>query len=398
MGIVKGRAIKGLWRATAQTGLLRGLFYNKASDRASKHIMKKIIMSLAMIAAAGALVVGATTAYFSDVEESTGNTFTAGTIDIAVDESNPWQEPFTIDDFKPCRDVVQTMEITNVGENPADIYKQILNWNSDNNGWTEPECDEEGGDFNQGDRSCTVDSTQDNLLDVITYDLYVEVYESSDKVNRLWWQTFYTGDENKTISDVYGNDTQIKLGMLPKDAVMVVEQSYHFNCDAGNKYQSDRTTFDMRIEAKQLDAPLVEGGEGGYASTELVEKTRGDNDEWIIDPNGVSATLQYKLSGEEFEFMLNGQAPLANEEYTLVVGEDPWEYPGDACELADVSSDGSNNVNITATSEECNMDMNSYKAWLVLSSDWTGADPWNGWNEGDYLFETALVNYEDTNN
>lgn len=42
-------------------------------------------MSLAMIVAVGAIVVGATGAFFSDTETSTGNTFTAGAIDLTVD-------------------------------------------------------------------------------------------------------------------------------------------------------------------------------------------------------------------------------------------------------------------------------------------------------------------------
>jgi len=47
--------------------------------------MKKIAMSLMTIAAVVALSVGATGAYFSDVETSTGNTFSAGTLDLNVD-------------------------------------------------------------------------------------------------------------------------------------------------------------------------------------------------------------------------------------------------------------------------------------------------------------------------
>lgn len=47
--------------------------------------MKKIIVSLSMIAAVAAIAVGATTAFFSDTETSTGNTFTAGAIDLKVD-------------------------------------------------------------------------------------------------------------------------------------------------------------------------------------------------------------------------------------------------------------------------------------------------------------------------
>jgi len=46
--------------------------------------MKKIIMSLSIIAAVGAVVIGGTTAYYSDVETSTGNTFTAGSVDLVL--------------------------------------------------------------------------------------------------------------------------------------------------------------------------------------------------------------------------------------------------------------------------------------------------------------------------
>ncbi len=46
---------------------------------------KKIVMSLAVIAAATVVMAGGTVAYFSDTEQSTGNTFTAGNIDLKID-------------------------------------------------------------------------------------------------------------------------------------------------------------------------------------------------------------------------------------------------------------------------------------------------------------------------
>ncbi|MDP2967530.1 MAG: TasA family protein [bacterium] len=46
---------------------------------------KKILISLSVIGAVAAIVVGGTIAYFSDVETSTGNTFTAGSIDLKID-------------------------------------------------------------------------------------------------------------------------------------------------------------------------------------------------------------------------------------------------------------------------------------------------------------------------
>lgn len=47
--------------------------------------MKKIVLSFATIALVAAVAIGATTAYFSDTETSTGNTFTAGDIDLKID-------------------------------------------------------------------------------------------------------------------------------------------------------------------------------------------------------------------------------------------------------------------------------------------------------------------------
>jgi len=48
---------------------------------------KKILISLSVIAAVAALAIGGTVAYFSDTETSAGNTFTAGSIDLKVDNT-----------------------------------------------------------------------------------------------------------------------------------------------------------------------------------------------------------------------------------------------------------------------------------------------------------------------
>ena len=63
---------------------------------------KKIILSLSVIGVVAAIAIGGTVAYFSDTETSTGNTFTAGTIDISVNDENPWNESFAFADMKPC--------------------------------------------------------------------------------------------------------------------------------------------------------------------------------------------------------------------------------------------------------------------------------------------------------
>ena len=47
--------------------------------------MKKTIISLSIIGVVAAIAIGATVAYFNDVETSTGNTLSAGTLDLKID-------------------------------------------------------------------------------------------------------------------------------------------------------------------------------------------------------------------------------------------------------------------------------------------------------------------------
>jgi len=59
--------------------------------------MKKIIFSLMTIAAVAAMVISSTTAFFSDTETSTGNTFTAGGIDLKVDSESHYNGLVCVD-------------------------------------------------------------------------------------------------------------------------------------------------------------------------------------------------------------------------------------------------------------------------------------------------------------
>lgn len=52
-------------------------------------INSRILLSLASIAAAGALVIGATFAFFSDSGTSSGNVFATGTLDLKLSDATP---------------------------------------------------------------------------------------------------------------------------------------------------------------------------------------------------------------------------------------------------------------------------------------------------------------------
>ena len=89
--------------------------------------MMKIAKSLAMIAFVAAIGVYATSSFFSDTETSENNTFTAGTIDIAIDGENPWTTNWQNYLDKPCETNYMNFVIKNVGENPANIWKRLTN-------------------------------------------------------------------------------------------------------------------------------------------------------------------------------------------------------------------------------------------------------------------------------
>ena len=77
---------------------------------------KKILVSLSVIGAVAAIVIGGTAAWFSNTETSTGNVLTAGTIDLEVNSQNPWTQSGQLTDIKPSQDLTPiTVTFKNVG-------------------------------------------------------------------------------------------------------------------------------------------------------------------------------------------------------------------------------------------------------------------------------------------
>jgi spore coat-associated protein N len=76
-------------------------------------IKKKLAMGTASLAIGAALVGGGTFAYFNDVEESNGNTFAAGTIDLAPDLNGT--ALFNLQNQKPGDPFNGTYTVNNAG-------------------------------------------------------------------------------------------------------------------------------------------------------------------------------------------------------------------------------------------------------------------------------------------
>ena len=75
--------------------------------------MKRILGSLMIIAVVAASITGGAMALFTDQETSAGNTFTAGTIDLALTNGSPL--PFSVSAMAPGDNVTGTLDVDNSG-------------------------------------------------------------------------------------------------------------------------------------------------------------------------------------------------------------------------------------------------------------------------------------------
>jgi len=365
--------------------------------------MKKIAISLGIIGVVGAIVIGGTIAYFSDTETSTGNTFSTGVIDIDINDQNPWTKSWNITDMKPCETGYITFNINNPGKNPVNVWKTVKVTGTVDTPISEPECVYGGGVWDGQSGACDVDSitpswhytAKSNLQGWMNYDLSVKV-PIADNSND-WYQTIYKDEDNVRISDI--NNQSIFLGMIPAGGSMKVTQSYHLVPETGNWAQSDTMNFDITIYAEQLKGELV------------LENKTGDPDWQIVDEaNDIKATLTYNLTSPTFDYSLTGKAPLKNTRYCLIYYADPW--PGDGVLIGCGNTASDNRTISFSDSVDLGIDLPDWttyadenhpegaKIWLVKSEDYDDGNEGNGrmtaWNPEDYLFETGLITYDDT--
>lgn len=341
---------------------------------------KKILISLSIIGVVAAIAIGGTIAYFSDTETSTGNTFTAGTIDISVNDQNPWSQKFTLADMKPCYTDYINFRINNSGSdpNPVNIFKKIIVTGEETGAVSEPECTEQDGTWNGSQCTLWPNGDNNNLSAAIWYDLYVEVYNANQQ--KIWWQTIYVDADHKSIDDIYGQDNSVYLGMIPAGGYMLVKQSYHLNPDTGNWAQGDIMTFNIEVKGEQL-----------YGSAVLENKTDAPDYKLVLG-DGIQGTLTYVVKNPTFKFTFAGKAPVGSVGYTLLAAKDPWPQTGSIV-LGTTTSGVGGEVNFSG---DVNVgDLKDHKVWLILSNDWDGTKM-TAWHQTSYLLETGLIWYDDT--
>jgi len=225
----------------------------------------KIILSLVVIVAVSAVAVGGTIAYFSDTETSTGNTFTAGTIDIAVTGENPWTagEEYTFSGLEPGDSKDINVTLKNVGTNPVVVWKKVSVTGTDTGTKSEPECFAEGGTWDGVEKVCTNNIEVNNIDTQFVYSMKIA---GNTNINKDW---------DVKVSDV--DALWIPIGKLDSGAEVAVAQNYYFDETAGNVYQGDQMTIAIEFYAEQLD---VTGPSYMAGSNGVVLENKNSTSDW----------------------------------------------------------------------------------------------------------------------
>lgn len=201
--------------------------------------MLKILKSLVVVVAVAAVATSATGAYFSDTETSTGNSFTAGTLDLNVDGQNTNVVKFNLTDVRPGNQPTATYTLANAGSINGYLDLENISIVDTENSCTEPEVQ-------AGDLTCT-DPGAGELSSVLGLTMY--------------WDN--DGDGYYSVGDVYvyngmanavaGNYDANKLVNAGSSAKLRVVLNW-WSTPNDNLAQNDTMQLNMTFELGQTTA------------------------------------------------------------------------------------------------------------------------------------------------
>lgn len=196
--------------------------------------MKRILTSLLVLVAVLVPTVSATLSVFSDTETSTGNTFTAGTLDLEVDGGNdPLGAKFSASNMVPGQKYhAGTVTLSNVGSVDGVLTLMVENPVSNENGLTEAE--ETDGDIlgiQIDPTGYNADSGDGELWDQTTLRICLETGAGSHASNNICdWDDITIYNNEGTPGNDYSSTYSIPLSTdLAADNAVVLSPNQQVN-------------------------------------------------------------------------------------------------------------------------------------------------------------------------
>ncbi len=200
--------------------------------------MKRILFGVLITAVVVTVAFGATQAYFFDTETSTGNTFTAGTLDLDVDGNNGTNTvKFTVTNLVPGNQPVYTWHLNNVGSINGYLDIHNIAVSSNENTCIEPET-------SAGDATCTGPGSGE-LAGILGLDMFIDY--NCDGLYTAGDNYIYSGGYSSGIAADYDQNELITAG----GSKCVTAQFNWLSTANDNLAMGDDMTMDMTFELGQ---------------------------------------------------------------------------------------------------------------------------------------------------
>jgi len=260
-------------------------------------ISKKILASVFIIGLLAFAMGWGTYSWFSDTETSEGNKFSAGTIDLEVNDMNPLSGALvTLEDMKPCEWEYVTVTLHNVGTNPGDAWMHIK------------DIKEYGGKHPEPEKETDPNNEINDIQNWITFDLKLDgtvIIDPRDHIK--------LGD----IECVW-----IYLGNLESCQEYILNMSFHLQPETPNTYQGDYITFTIEFLLNQKGAP------DPVSNRILLENKDPQTWEPILG-DGIWGIAEYEVGSLTLYVEAHGLAPKTHYQIKINSPEKaPW-YPID---------------------------------------------------------------------
>ena len=410
----------------------------------TKILVSLLVIGLTAIAIGG----GMTGAFFSDTETSSGNTFTAGAIDLKVDNHcwyNGVECKLASDDkYHWNGDVNEdecfcTWELTDLTDELFADFSDLKpgDWGEDtisfhvysNDAWlcadvkiiedndvdcTEPETESTDPSCSRG---VVGDGELDNYLEVFAWvDDGDNVYEPNTETALMtapvkltdYEGTFPIADTTFSIAGQNNGEwlpltgsQDYYIGKAWCFGDMTIENDGTIKCDGKdveNDAQTDKLKLDVSFEAVQArNNNNFVCSQKDYGKEYTLELENKDNNWNPKTGDGIKGTLTFKSPYDTFDYHLIVQGLQADTGYSLIYYKDPWPGVG-SIRIREFVTNSTGDADVSG-SIDLNTDLHSAKIWVILSDDWDNtAQKMTGWHTDKYLFEMNLINYEDSDN